>query len=96
MATEVQVLKNGPRRIESDFAPFVDGGISPWFEVFPLNLPTGDPIVTGINDVETNRGDAIIRYIDAMGHCSVQPFKGFNIVVIQQGGQRRVQKVIKQ
>ena len=61
-----------------------------------LNLPTGDPIVTGINDVETNRGDAIIRYIDAMGHCSVQPFKGFNIVVIQQGGQRRVQKVIKQ
>jgi len=96
MATEAQVLKNGPRRIESDSGPFVDGGISPWFEVFPLNLPTGDPIVTGINDVETNRGDAIIRYIDAMGHCSVQSFKGFNIVVIQQGGQRRVQKVIKQ
>lgn len=70
-------------------------GVEMWIE-YGVPITQARPITFRIYDAEQGVVLGTVHYIDAMGHCSAEPFKGFNIVVTQQGGKQQVQKVIMQ
>lgn len=73
----------GPNRAAKSFEPYLESGLTPWFDIYPLKLPD-EPVLTSIDQIVAD-DDAIIMYYDLLGHSSSTPFKGFNIVVARNG-----------
>ena len=69
------------RRKERTYEPYVDGGLTDWCDIFPLNLPE-KPIPTAIDNVEADSdNDLPLIYYDRLGRQSNNPFPGMNIIV---------------
>ncbi len=87
-AQQTELLGSRPRRAvgEPEWQPYADGGLSPWYDVYPLSIPIDDPVITSITQVEGNLQSTI--YYDLMGHPSPTPHSGVNIVVTRQGNRQ--------
>ena len=76
-------LKRNHQKREQTFEPYIESGLTPWYDIFPLKLPD-EPVPTVINEVDCHQGEEV-QYYDLTGHCSSTPHDGFNIVVKRQG-----------
>lgn len=68
-----------PRRASAD--PDADDYMSDRFEVYPLDLTSGDSNKTAVRDLQAEKTVVSVRYYNVMGMESKQPFEGINIVV---------------
>lgn len=58
-----------PRQLKDESAiwePYTEGGISPWYVVYPLLLPD-DPIITAADRIEVDNSPKSLRYYDLNG-----------------------------
>lgn len=74
----------GPSRVIKTFEPYLESGLTPWYDIYPLWLPD-EPVQTSVEQIEAD--DDVIMYYDLLGHCRRVPFNGFNIIVKRKGNQ---------
>lgn len=86
---ESAARQGGPKR-EMTFEPYLESGLTPWYDIYPLRLPD-EPIPTAVDEVETQESNELYYY-DLTGHRSTTPHDGFNIVVKRQDGHNRATK----
>lgn len=66
--TDYEKLASRPQKVESsEWAPYIESGVSPWFIVYPLWLPE-DPVVTAIDSIEADKLNESGLYYDLQGH----------------------------
>lgn len=91
--TEDRAMRQGrPDREEKTFEPYLEGGLTPWYDIYPLLLPD-EPVPTHVEQIEAD-GDDVLLYYDLLGHYQTTPFNGFNIVVTRKGKQTKVLKSV--
>ena len=83
--------QGGPNRVIKTFEPYLESGLTPWYDIYPLHFPD-EPIPTAIREVEGQEGDPVYYYYDLNGRRNMSPHDRFNIVVKQQGPHTRVTK----
>lgn len=76
--------QGGPNRAIKTFEPYVESGLTPWYDIYLLRLPD-EPIPMAVDEVDTHEGDPVYYYYDLNGRRSMSPHDGFNIVVKRQG-----------
>ena len=84
--------RGGPRRENKTFEPYLESGLTPWYDIYPLWLPD-EPIETSARQIVADN-EEIVTYYDLTGHRQATPFDGFNIVVTRNGRQTTVSKVV--
>lgn len=83
--------QGGPRRETKTFEPYLESGLTPWYDIYPLWLPD-EPVQTSVGQIEADGGE--VTYYDLLGHSGPVPFNGMNIVVMRNGGQTTVLKTV--
>ena len=83
--------QGGPNRVIKTFEPYLESGLTPWYDIYPLHFPD-EPIPTAIREMEAQEGEPVYYYYDLNGRRSMSPHDRFNIVVKQQGPHTRVTK----
>ena len=81
---------SAPRRADKTFEPYLESGLTPWYDIYPLWLHD-EPIPTAVEQIEAD-GDSVMLYYDMLGHYQTTPFHGFNIVVTRKGKHTTVSK----
>ena len=76
----------------SNKSPYLTGGYSTDYTVYPTSAPT---VITAVNDVNVTKTIAGTRYYNLAGMASDQPFDGINIVVTTfSDGSKQAVKVL--
>lgn len=68
VSDEEMGFKKGPKREEKTFTPYIDGGLSDTFIVYPLEM-LDDPIATGITEVNIHTGTSFNNWYTIDGRC---------------------------
>lgn len=90
------VKKVEPKSATFGYSPYIDGGASAEYVVYPFGETQDDYVPTGIQIVECNAKVVGVKYYNAMGVESDVPFKGVNIVVTRyDDGSQSTAKVVK-
>lgn len=90
------VKKVEPKSATFGYFPYIDGGVSAEYVVYPFGETQDDYVPTGIQSVECNAKVVGVKYYNAMGVESDVPFKGVNIVVTTyDNGTRTTSKILK-
>ena len=61
-------LKKGPKREEKTFTPYIEGGLSDTFMVYPLEM-LDDPIATGVSEISIPTGQVNNSWYTIDGRC---------------------------
>ena len=88
---DMQWKLGGPKREGKTFEPYLESGLTPWYDIYPLRLPD-EPVITAVEQTQADEDNAVTWYYDLLGHCRRVPFGGFNIVVTRNGKQTKVYK----
>lgn len=76
------------------FLPYLDSGLTPWYDIFPLSLPD-EPIPTALTEAHEAGGPTNPVYYDLNGRISTVPHDGVNIIVTRHGNSTTVTKVTR-
>lgn len=68
IANRLQIADNRLQTRASELTPYVDGGVTPWYDVHVLQLPESGSIVTGIASSEKQETTTVVGYYDLNGH----------------------------
>ena len=68
VSDEEMGLKKAPKREEKTFTPYIEGGLSDTFIVYPLEM-LDDPIATGITEVNIHNGTFFNNWYTIDGRC---------------------------
>ncbi|MBP5688377.1 MAG: hypothetical protein J6X22_07035 [Muribaculaceae bacterium] len=86
------VKKAEPSSASLNVLPYIDGGVSDEYVVYPFSTP----VVTGVQNLDVDAQIVSVKYYNTIGIESAEPFKGVNIVVTTyDNGTRTTSKVIK-
>ena len=91
-ATSDEASPSTRRKAESMWTPYVEGGLSSQFMVYPLKMPE-DGIIVAVDHIEATAPTSTCYY-DLTGHCSPTPHQGVNIVVTHDGKRHHTAKMI--
>ena len=71
-------LKSGHLRREQTFEPYLESGLTPWYDIFPLKLPE-EPVITAVTEIDYSNGDKT-SYYDIFGR-----YVGFSLDYAPRG-----------
>ena len=74
--------------------PYLDSGLTPWYDIFPHSLPD-EPIPTALTEAHEAGGPTNPVYYDLNGRISTVPHDGVNIIVTRHGNSMTVTKVTR-
>ena len=89
-AEDMEWRLSGPNRAVMTFEPYLESGLTPWYDIYPLLLPD-EPIETSVEQIEAG-GEDVSHYYDLLGHHRMTPFNGMNIIVTHNGKLTKISK----